>query len=128
MENNNKKPYKIRFEDKEKYLFANVSGENDNFEISRQFWLEIAEECKKKNCKRILVFEEIKEVVSATEMYKIAAEIPEMGFTGVRIAFVDRYLEQQGINEFGSMVAGNRGLIGKIFNNVKEAEEWLLKN
>jgi hypothetical protein len=29
-------------------------------------------------------------------------------------------------NLFGETVARNRGLIAKVFSNVKEAEEWLL--
>jgi len=28
-------------------------------------------------------------------MYQIASEIPQMGFFGIRIAFVDQYIEQQ---------------------------------
>lgn len=62
------------------------------------------------------------------EMYQLASEIPQLGFFGVRIAFVDRYIEQQDLNEFGEFVAVNRGLHGKIFNDVKEAEKWLLSD
>jgi len=59
-------------------------------------------------------------------MYQIASEIPQMGFLGIRIAFVDQYIEQQSLNEFGEIVATNRGIHGKIFSDFDEAEKWLL--
>lgn len=60
------------------------------------------------------------------EMYQLASEIPQLVFFGIRIAFVDRFIEQQDSNEFGELVAVNRGLYGKIFNDFKVAEKWLL--
>ncbi|HEX9959596.1 MAG TPA: hypothetical protein VGB00_01520 [Pyrinomonadaceae bacterium] len=75
-----------------------------------------------------MIEEDIVEEVSLLEMYQIAAEIPQMGFAGVLIAIVDRFLEQRALNEFGEPVATNRGLRAKVFNDVKEAEKWLLEN
>ncbi len=51
-----------------------------------------------------------------------------MGFGRTRIAFMDRYLEQNDLNEFGELVAVNRGVNTKIFNDLKTAEEWLLND
>ncbi|HEX8738377.1 MAG TPA: hypothetical protein VF721_23800, partial [Pyrinomonadaceae bacterium] len=95
---------------------------------SLAFWREIAAECARSQAKKVLIEEDIKESVSMLEMYQIAAEIPQMGFINVSIAFVDRFLEQQHLNEFGELVATNRGLRGKVFNDVKEAEKWLAEN
>jgi hypothetical protein len=120
------KDYKLEFERRPGYLYAYVSGEHDSLDISRRFWREIADECKRVKADKLLIVEDIEEVVSTMEMYQIASEIPQLGFTGVRIAFVDRYIEQQPANEFGEIVATNRGVFGKIFNDVREAEAWLL--
>jgi hypothetical protein len=122
------KGYKIEFEQRPDYLYAYVSGEQDSLEISLGFWREVAEECRAARAKRLLLEEDIKEAVSMLEMYQIAAEIPKLGFENVLVAFVDRYLDQQDINQFGEIVATNRGLRGKIFNDVRAAEEWLLEN
>lgn len=122
------KLYKIRFEQRPAYLYAYVSGEQDSLSISLAFWREIADECRRAEARKILIEEEIKESVSMLEMYQIAAEIPQMGFTNVLIAFVDRYLEQQSLNEFGELVATNRGLRAKVFNDAQTAEKWLLEN
>jgi hypothetical protein len=66
--------------------------------------------------------------MSIIEMYQFTSEIPNIGFSGIRVAFVDRRLNQQELNKFGELVATNRGLNGKIFNSSEEAEEWLLSN
>jgi hypothetical protein len=122
------KPYQIKFEPRPDYLYAYVGGEHDSVSISLAFWREIADECRKTQAKKILIEEDIKESVTMLEGYQIAEEIPRMGFANVLIAFVDRFLEQQNLNEFGELVATNRGLRAKVFNNVEEAEKWLLES
>jgi hypothetical protein len=122
------KPYLIRFERRPDYLYAYVGGERDSLAISLAFWREIAEECRSAAARKVLIEEDIEESVSMLEMYQIAAEIPQMGFANVLIAFADRFLEQQDLNEFGELVATNRGLRAKVFNDVEEAEKWLLEN
>lgn len=120
------KPYQITFEQRPQYLYVYVTGEHDSYEISRAFWLEIAENCRKINCNNILIDEDIPETVSVADMYQLATELPQMGFLGVRVDFYDRYAEQQDLNEFGELVDVNRGIYGKIFNDINEAEDWLL--
>ena len=118
--------YKIAFEQRPHYLYVYVIGEHDSYEISRSYWLEVAEHCRKINCNKILIEEDIPEAISPADMYQLATELPKMGFLGVRVAFFDRYAEQRDLNEFGELVAVNRGLYGKIFNDIKAAENWLL--
>ncbi len=120
------KPYQLTVEQRPQYLYIYVTGENDNYEISRRYWLEVAEHCRRTNSKKILIDEDIKEDASLADVYQLASELPQMGFFGVRIAFFDRYAAHQDLNEFGELVAINRGLYGKIFNNFDEAETWLL--
>ena len=120
------RPYEIAFERRPGYLYVYVSGEHDSYEISRSYWLEVAEHCRKIDCNKILIEEDIPEAVSPADMYQLATELPKMGFLGVRVAFYDRYADQQDLNEFGELVAVNRGLYGKLFNDINEAEDWLL--
>ena len=119
------KPYSLEFEQRADYLYAYVSGETDSLDISRGFWREIADECQRVTAGKLLIVEDIKEIVSMADMYQIASEIPQLGFSGVRIAFVDRYIDQHDLNSFGEIVATNRGIHGKIFNDVDEAIGWL---
>ena len=122
----NSKQYNLVFDQRAEYLHAYVSGDTDSLDISQQYWREIADECRRLKCSKLLIVEDINDVFSMMEMYQIASEIPNMGFLGVRIAFVDQYLEQQTVNEFGEIVATNRGVHGKVFNDIAEAEKWLL--
>ena len=122
------KPYQIIFEQRKDYLYAYVSGKSDSLKISLGFWREVAEEARRVQARKVLLEENIKEAVSVLEMYQIAAEIPRLGFENVQIAFVDRYLDQKDLNHFGETVATNRGLRGRIFNEISEAEKWLLES
>lgn len=120
------KLYNLEFEERTDYLYAYVSGDKDNIEISTQYWREIADECRRTKCRKVLIVEDLKESVSTTETYQIASEIPHMGFFGIKVAFVDQYIEQHAVNEFGGLVSTNRGLNVKLFNSIEEAEKWLL--
>ena len=120
------KPYTLTFECRPQYLYAFVTGEKDSYEISKQYWQEIADECKKSGFKKVLIEEDIEENVSMTDMYQFCAEIPQLGFFGIRVAFVDRRQDQQQLNQFGETVATNRGLLSRVFNNFEDGEKWLL--
>jgi hypothetical protein len=119
------KPYQLSVEHRPDYLYVYIEGEHDSYMISRAYWTEISLECERVKASRLMVDENLKECVSVTEMYQIASEIPGM-FSGIAIAFVDRHADQAELNEFGELVALNRGVTGKFFVDAKEAEEWLL--
>lgn len=120
------KPYRITLEHRSQYLYVYVSGEHDSYEISRRYWLEVADECAKTGYKKVLIEEDIEETVSIPEVYQLASELPQMGFQGVRVAFFDRFAEHEDLNQFAELVATNRGLLARVFNNLEEAENWLL--
>ena len=120
------KPYKLTYDERPGYLYVLVEGEHDNYEISRAYWLEIAEKCQRAGIIKILVEEDIDEAASIADAFQLGAEIPEMGFAGIQIAFVDRFVEQDEVNNFSQLVAINRGLHTNIFNNTGAAEKWLL--
>jgi len=56
-------------------------------------------------------------------MYRFTSEILDIGFSGIRVAFVDRHLNQRELNKFGELVATNRGLLAKVFDDAEKAEE-----
>lgn len=120
------KLYELTLEYRPQYLYAFVRGEKDSCEISRQYWQEIADECNRSGIKKVLIEEDIKENISMSDMYRFASEIPQLGFHGVRVAFVDRQESQHQLNQFGETVATNRGLSSRVFNNFTEGEKWLL--
>lgn len=119
------KSYEISFEQRAEYLYVYVEGDRDSYPISMAYWQEVARECERLGSKRVLVDENITENVTVAEMYSVASEIPLM-FSGIAIAFYDRHADQAEINEFGELVAQNRGVIGRFFADSDQAKEWLL--
>ena len=120
------KPYDLKFDVRESYLHAYVSGEHDTLEICTAYWSEIGAKLKELGLMKTMIVEDIVEESSLADVYDLASQLGDMGFHGVKIAFVDRYSSHQDQNDFGVLVGTNRGLNGKAFNNEAEAEEWLL--
>ena len=120
------KEYTITFELRPEYLYAYVKGDADSYDISHAYWSEIAVECAKHQVKKLLVDEDLaKPMNSVSEVFQGAAERAFMGLSGLKIAFVDRHPDHQEQNLFGELVATNRGLFCKVFENLQDAERWL---
>lgn len=124
--NESEKPYRLTFEHRPSYLYAYVQGEEDSYEISAMYWREIADECRANKCTKVLIVEDIVASGTMADAYQLSSELPQMGYIGIKVAFVDKYVEQEDLNQFGELVAINRGINGKIFNDIKAAEKWLL--
>jgi hypothetical protein len=120
------KPYRISFEVRDEYLYAYIEGEQDSFEISKQYWTDVSESLQRSGKKKVLVEENIVENGEMTDLFNLSTSLPDMGFSDKKIAFVDRIADQAELNSFGELVAVNRGLNVKIFKSVDEAEKWLL--
>ena len=119
-------PYQLTMEPREGYLYAYVAGEHDTFEICYAYWGEIGDKLSELGLDRVLIVEDIAEESPMVDVYELASRLPDIGFRGITIAFVDRYASHQDLNDFGVLVGSNRGLIGKAFSNETEAEHWLL--
>jgi hypothetical protein len=119
-------PYELTMEAREGYLYAYVIAEHDTFEICFAYWSEIGTKLDELGLDRVMIVEDIAEESPMVDVYELASRLPDIGFRGVTIAFVDRYASHQDLNEFGVLVGSNRGLIGKAFSNEAEAESWLL--
>ena len=120
------KSYRLTFEVRDDYGYAYVTGEHDTYEICAAYWAEIGQKLAENNLKKVMIVEDIAEESPLADVYHLAAEIPDLGYRGVKIAFVDRYSNHKDLNDFGVLVGSNRGLIGQAFNEESEAEKWLL--
>ena len=120
--------YTIEFEHRPKYLYAFVSGNKDSLEVTKAYWLELLKECRKGECNKILVEENLDGTLTMQEVYEFASEYAEMGFQDILVAFVDRHPAHQQLNRFAELVATNRGGRIRMFDSVGEAKQWLLLN
>jgi hypothetical protein len=115
----------IRFEDREGYLYAFFSGRRDNLADAIKFWRRAVDECHKRAYTRLLVEQDFPVPLSTADTYYLASAISKMPVPRLKIAFVDRDLAQNDINMFAGTVAANRGVVGRIFTNVSDAETYL---
>jgi hypothetical protein len=122
------KSYTIVFEDHPDYLFALVHGDQYGYEVLSGFLKDIADECKRRNFRKVLIEENISATASKEDVYRTASELPELGFAGIRMAYVDRFTDQKEINEFGHDVAVDNGIKVEIFATQAEADAWLTSN
>lgn len=118
------KPYTITLEDRGEYLYTIVGGGKLTAEIASEYWQEIAGKCFELEKSKILIEKDFAESVSPAEMLYMAEFLGKLLATK-KIAFLDRY-GNESINELGKKLARNRGVKMQVFDNVKDAEKWLL--
>jgi hypothetical protein len=121
------KQYKLQFEERGRYVFAHIKGEHASLEIATAYWTEIAERTLKSGLKRVLVIEDIPEMISIAEVHQLVTSLSDLPVKDVRIAFVDLYAEHSSLNDFGILVGENRGFTVRSFDTEEDAETWLLQ-
>ena len=123
-----KKHYSLTFEDRGRYLFAQIKAERATLDIATSYWTEIAEHLMKVGHKKILVIEDIPEMISIAEVHQLVTGLSDLPVKDVTLAFVDLYAEHSSLNDFGILVGENRGFSMRAFDTEEEAENWLLEN
>jgi hypothetical protein len=123
-----KKHYSLKFEDRGRYLFAHIKAELVTLDIATSYWTEIAEHLMKFGHKKILVIEDVPEMISIAEVHQIVTGLSDLPIKDVTFAFVDLYAEHSSLNDFGILVSENRGISARAFETEEEAENWLLES
>ncbi|MDG5470017.1 hypothetical protein P9J64_17000 [Deltaproteobacteria bacterium IMCC39524] len=118
--------YEVTYKEKPEYLYAFIRSLHEERHEALSVWTRIAKECRNRGYWKLVIEEDIGSQFSTIEMFQFAAKLPEIGFIGIKLAFIDRQAGDHDLNLFGEDVAVNRGLFGKIFKDIGEAEKWLL--
>lgn len=116
----------LKIELRDGYLYALAGGDKLTAHISAAYWNEIAERCFESDCSRILIEKDFVEGVGPDEMLLMADHLGKL-LPGRVIAFVDRH-RHSAINELGKRLARNRSVKMQTFENILEAEKWLMSN
>ena len=119
--------YSIRFEDRKDYLYAYVEGQ-DSLETSMNYMQEVADKALAGEFQKLLIEENLEGQLKDFDMFQITSKFVDMGLAEIKMGFVDLKEDHSIGNEFGELVATNRGVKVKIFNTVADAEAWLLGN
>ena len=120
--------YAVRYEERDAYLYVFIKGPAEQLEASLEVFSAIAQECKDRGFKRLLIEEDLGTNLEFVDMYNFASQVPELGFRGIKVAVADLHMEQMPDNLFGETVAQNRGSLVRVFNDVSAAEKWLLSD
>jgi hypothetical protein len=91
-------------------------------------WSRVAEECRARNCTRILAINRLSGAPSTTDAFEIAAAIPPM-FRGIAVRLANVVVgdaESWAANQFAEDVTVNRGFNGRSFGEEGAALAWLL--
>lgn len=117
----------LQIEEMPDYLTARFIGAGTVEEVWRQFEL-IAERCKRANkCKLLLEVVEAHAETSLSARYFLGDKTQIfMYYKIIKVAVVARP-DQIDPKRFGEMVMRNRWVNARIFTNIKDAEEWMLK-
>ena len=108
------------------HIHVIADGDKD-FEFSEKLWSTVAELCRKHNCFNVLGVANSSKSVEAMEGYDHARLFEELGIGyRYRIAWVELNPAAQDMASFIETVLINRGLPGKVFSSVDDAEKWLL--
>lgn len=117
-------PYRVTLEDRDGYLHALVTGERDSFEVTMGACMEIAAAAKLRKAKKLLVEHQVKGPLSTLDVYKIASKLPDL-FEGVVVAFTAHQTANPDNPQFLEHVATNRGGVGRLFADPRDAVAWL---
>jgi hypothetical protein len=118
--------YKLTIEQKPTYLHAVVTGLNSKENVAR-YLEEVLNECKARNCSRLLIEERLEGPRLGTlDVFEIASEGSMRAFGMLTaIAYVD--INAKGdLMHFAETVAVNRALPVVVFSSVADAEKWLM--
>jgi len=116
--------YIVRFEPRQGYLYAHMSGP-ESFAEAVRFWQDLAFRGRSGRFSRFLVVDEVTGQLSTYEHYDISVTVAEL-FRGKRIAYVDPKTATYEKNAFGEKVVSSRGVIARIFRSEPDAAAWLL--
>lgn len=113
------------FEDRPDYLYAKVSGPRDSQEISLAYWQLVAEQCRRRDTRHLLVYECLGEQEGERDTPAMLDAIIALGMDRLRIAFVVGNVDQLARLEHAEILATERGANGRVFASLAVAERWL---
>lgn len=116
--------FTVTFEDN--YVRVVSNGEKD-LEFSKAVWTEVVRTCEKSNCYRVFGLANTTIPMEAMDAYDHGRLFRDLGVDSrFRIAWVEQNPEAVDIVSFIETVLFNRGLPGKLFDNERDALDWLL--
>ncbi|HVF48147.1 MAG TPA: hypothetical protein VNA17_11320 [Pyrinomonadaceae bacterium] len=96
----------------------------NTYQIAKRYWTEILAMLHRRRYTRVLIEKEVAEKLAPHDILRLVSELAHSGYRDISFAIVDLGYDSQRA-EFYELVAGNRGFMVKVTDNVIDAEGWL---
>ena len=120
--------YEIEYTPGPGFMRADVVGDLAAPDTRVEAWARMIRHCRAKAVTRLLVVQDSPGNGNVANAYLSSEGIARLGLEGIRIAFVDLDPANLEVNQFGELVAANRGADAKVFSEEGSALEWLLQD
>jgi hypothetical protein len=118
--------WRLRFEDRADYLYAEVDGPEDSLQITIDYWRNIDAECRRRNTRLLLVCDRLRGAPATPEEFRqLAATLKGGALDAVRIAFHEPVSDHLRFVEHGELTFREAGFTLRVFGSEREAEVWL---
>lgn len=117
--------YVLSFEDRPDHLFARVTARFDSLALALAYWAEIARECRARGHGQVLVVRNVRVSAQRSDTFQIAGALRDLGFSSMRVAYVDQSPDSHASAPFGESIALQRGIDAQSFPSVERATAWL---
>ena len=118
--------WRLRFEDRGDYLYAEVRGPEDSLEITTAYWRQIDAECARRGTRRLLVCDYLLgEPATPAEFTHLARNLRGGVLADLRIAFHEPVAEHLRFVEHGELAMREQGFTLRVFGSEREAVLWL---
>jgi hypothetical protein len=118
--------WRLRFEDRTGYLYAEASGPEDSLAITVAYWRAVAAECLLRKATHLLVCDRLRgEPASREEFAQLSRALAGSGLEQVRMAFHEPVSDHLRSAEFGELAMREEGFTLRVFGSEREAEMWL---
>lgn len=123
--NQTERLYELSYENRPEYLYAYIKGDLSESKTKVECWDQIIRRCRADERERLLVVLDGPGNSTELDAFESSREIVDLGLQGLKIAYVDLDVANYESNQFGELVAGNRGAFAKVFTTEPEAHNWL---
>lgn len=117
--------YDLIFEHREGYLYACVTAAKIDRKTALEYLHRVADAVRDSPYNRLMLERDIPAVLSTADIFFTAEDFLDL-VRGLRVAFVNTHATIQAELEFAMLIGTNRGAKYGLFNNVPDAEKWLL--
>lgn len=125
--NGSNKPYELTMVMRPEYIYARVESDTIDQRMVIDYLHEVIDRCKKLDRTRLLLERDIPMALDVDEVYFSGTDFAHTGLEDIKIAVIDHRPENAEHLELTILVQNNRGANIALFDNVSDAERWLLK-